>query len=92
MTELDELRLRLEELGRIVVDVKVSPKSSRTELAGRLGDGTLKIRVAAAPEKGRANAELCDYLARQLGVPRSAVRVETGQTSSRKRLSIVSPR
>jgi uncharacterized protein len=45
------------------ITVKVIPKSSRTELVGRLADGTWRIKVAAAPEKGKANKALCAFLA-----------------------------
>ena len=43
--------------------VKVIPKSSRTELAGILDDGTWKIKVAAVPEKGKANRAVCEFIA-----------------------------
>ena len=68
--------------------VKVIPKSSRNEILGPMADGTLKVRIAAAPEKGRANAELCAFLARHYGVPRSAVTILSGQTSPRKLVRI----
>jgi len=68
--------------------VKVVPKSSRNEILGRMADGTLKVRIAAAPEKGRANAELCAFLARHYGVPRSAVTILSGRTSPRKLVRI----
>lgn len=58
--------------------VKVIPKSPKTEITGELSDGTLKIRVAAVPEKGKANAELCAFLARETG---AAVQVISGHTS-----------
>lgn len=61
--------------------VKVIPKSPKTEIVGELGDGTLKIRVAAVPEKGKANAELCAFLARETG---GTVEVISGQTSALK--------
>ena len=61
--------------------VKVIPKSSRTEIVGELGDGTLKVRVAAVPEKGKANAELCAFLAKEIG---AEVEVVSGQTSAMK--------
>lgn len=66
--------------------VKVIPKASRTELVGRMADGTWKVKVAAAPEKGKANAELCGFLAGLLGVPKSAVEVVSGATSHLKRV------
>jgi uncharacterized protein YggU (UPF0235/DUF167 family) len=40
--------------------------------------------VAAAPERGKANAALVDLLAGALGVPRARVRVVGGQTARRK--------
>ena len=47
-----------------------------------------KIRVAARPEDGEANAALCAFLAETLGVPKRDVRVVSGQTSRRKLLEI----
>ena len=64
--------------------VKVVPRAKRTELAGQMADGTLKIHVAAPPEKGKANEELCAFLARHYGVPRSAVQVVSGHSAARK--------
>jgi uncharacterized protein (TIGR00251 family) len=66
------------------LSVKVIPKSSRNEVVEVQPDGTWRIKVAAAPEKGRANAELCDFLAREFGVAKSRVEVVSGQTSQRK--------
>jgi uncharacterized protein len=64
--------------------VKVIPKSSKTEIVGELADGTLKVKVAAVPERGKANDELCSFLARELGVQKSDVEVISGQTSPMK--------
>lgn len=47
-------------------------------------DGALKVRIAAPPERGRANDELCALLARHFSVPVSAVEVVAGHTSTRK--------
>ena len=68
--------------------VKVIPKSSRTELAGILPDGTWKIKVAAAPEKGRANQALCEFLADHFRVAKSKVRIVSGGTSHLKRIHV----
>ena len=64
--------------------VKVTPKSAKTEITGELADGTLKIRVAATPERGKANAELCAFLAREIGIPAGRVEVVSGHTSPLK--------
>ncbi|MBI4876884.1 MAG: DUF167 domain-containing protein [Acidobacteria bacterium] len=68
--------------------VKVVPKSQRNEMVGPMADGTLKVKIAATPEKGRANAELCAFLARHYGVPKSAVTIVSGETSTRKLVRI----
>jgi len=68
--------------------VKVVPKSSKTEFAGFLPDGTWKVRIAAAPEKGKANTALCEFLAEYLGVARSRITIVSGATSRRKRVKV----
>lgn len=68
--------------------VKVIPKSSKSEVVGYLPDGTLKVKIAAAPERGKANAELCALLARQFGVPRKNVAIVSGETSQYKHVRI----
>lgn len=70
------------------ITVKVIPRSSKTELVGYLADGTWKVKVAAVPEKGKANKELCAFLAEHFGVPRSRVSIVSGQTAHVKRIRI----
>jgi hypothetical protein len=64
--------------------VKVVPRSPRTEIAGKMTDGTLKIHIAAPPDKGQANDELCAFLARHYRVPKSSVEILSGHTATRK--------
>jgi uncharacterized protein (TIGR00251 family) len=68
--------------------VKVIPKSSRDEIAGELEDGTWKIKVTAAPERGKANAAVCGLLATHFKVSKSRVEVVSGHTSSLKQIRI----
>lgn len=70
------------------ISVKVTPKSSKTELTGYLPDGTWKVKVAAAPEKGKANRALCEFLAEKLGVAKSRVRIVAGEASHLKRIHV----
>jgi len=51
-------------------------------------DGALLVRVAAPPEKGKANEELRACLAKSLGLPKSSVEFVSGAASRRKRLSL----
>jgi hypothetical protein len=68
--------------------VKIIPRSPRSEFAGELSDGTLKIRIAAPPEKGKANEALCSFLARHYQVPKANVNVVSGHTSPLKLVHI----
>ena len=70
------------------IRIKVIPKASKTELAGYLPDGTWKVKVAAAPEKGRANRALVEFLAEHLGVAKSRVHIVSGETSQLKRIHV----
>ena len=87
--ELAALKAVLAGAGTLTVAVKVLPKSARNEIVGFLGQETLKVKIAAPPEKGKANAALCAFLAEQFGVPKGNVSVESGHTSARKRVRIV---
>jgi len=69
--------------------VKVTPRAGRSEVAGFMPDGTLKVKVAAAPEKGKANEALCALLAGHFGVARRNVSILSGETSTRKRVRIL---
>jgi uncharacterized protein (TIGR00251 family) len=69
------------------IRLRVSPGAPRTELAGRHGEGW-KVRVAAPPERGRANEALVRYMAEVLGVPRAAVRVVAGAGGRDKLLEV----
>ena len=69
--------------------VKVIPKSARNEVVGYMDGGALKVKIAAAPEKGRANDELRRVLAEHFGVAIRAVEIVSGETSQRKRVRIM---
>jgi len=71
----------------IKLSIKAIPGSSRDCVAGWLGD-TLKVRVTAPAERGKANAAIERIVAEALGVPRACARVVAGKTSPRKVLEI----
>lgn len=68
--------------------VKAIPRSAKSEIAGTMADGTLRVKIAAPPEKGKANAELCAFLARRFGVPASRVSILSGHTAAIKLVRI----
>jgi len=67
--------------------LKVVPGASRDAVAGWLGD-TLKVRVTAPPERGKANAAVVRLLASALGASRDDVRIVSGATSPQKVVEI----
>ena len=67
--------------------IKVVPGSSRDGIAGWLGD-TLKVRVRAPAERGKANAAAERIVAEALGVSRARARVVSGGASARKVVEI----
>jgi uncharacterized protein YggU (UPF0235/DUF167 family) len=72
---------------RVKLPIKVVPGASRDCVAGWLGE-TLKVRVAAPAEQGRANAAVEALVADALGIAKDRVRIVAGSTSARKILEI----
>lgn len=70
-----------------LLSVRVQPNASVTEVAGEHGD-ELKVRLAAPPVDGKANAALVTFLARALGVPKGHVSVVRGQSSRSKTVKV----
>ena len=70
-----------------LVKLHVVPGARKTAVAGLHGD-RLKVKVAAPPEKGRANEELLEFLTRLLQVPRRVVHLASGATSRTKVVAV----
>jgi uncharacterized protein (TIGR00251 family) len=71
----------------IRLEIKALPGASKTELAG-VKDGRLRIRLAAAPEDGKANAELLNFLSKMLGCPKRDLRIIAGERSRLKSVAL----
>ena len=69
------------------IHLKVVPGSSRDGISGWLGD-SLKVRVRAPAEGGRANAAAIKVLARGLGVPLQTLEIVSGAASARKVIEV----
>ena len=83
-----ELRRKLAHDGGLVLDVKAVPRSRTAEVSDVMANSVLKVKVTAAPEKGRANEEICAVLAEYLDVPKRNVEVIHGHTTPQKRVRI----
>ena len=51
-------------------------------------DGTIRVRVTAAPERGKANDAVTKLLAKRLGVSKSSVSITRGNTGRVKTIQI----
>ena len=76
----------------MILRVKVTPNASRSEILGWEEDPVtgrhLRVRLQAPPVDGKANKALVRFLAAELGVPKSKVRLQKGQASRLKTLEI----
>ena len=71
----------------MILTVKVIPNSRKNSLEGFQGD-ILKVRIKAAPEKGKANEELIEFLADSLHVPKRDIQIISGHSSRIKKIEI----
>jgi uncharacterized protein (TIGR00251 family) len=76
--------------GRLLLTLHIQPGAKKTEVCGLHGDA-LKIRLAAPPVDGKANAALLAFVADRLDLPKSAVSLKSGQTSRRKVVEVAEP-
>ena len=67
--------------------VRLIPRASRNAVVG-VREGVLHVRVTAAPVDGSANRALIELLSKHLHIGVTAVRIESGALSTRKRLSV----
>ena len=90
MSQTVTLEIRRTDAG-VVLKVRLTPKSSRDEIAGVEtfgGEAVLRVRVRALPEAGRANEAIERLVARWLKVPPSFVSVAQGNKSRVKQILI----
>lgn len=71
--------------------IKVIPRSSKNEVVGLMADGTLKIKLTAAPVEGKANAALIKLLSDHFRVPKKDITIVQGEQSKLKLIEIAMP-
>lgn len=70
------------------IRIKVHPKSKDSGIVETMDDGTIKVRVKAPPEKGKANKEVIKILAEKYGVKKSEVEIVSGKADQIKLVKI----
>lgn len=65
------------------IRIYVTPRASANKIVG-IHNGALKVALTAPPVEGAANKALVEFLAKTLGVPKSAVSLISGVISRHK--------
>ncbi len=73
--------------GGVSIRVHVAPRASANRVLG-MQNGALKVALTAPPVEGAANKALVEFLAKALGVPKSAVAILSGDTSRNKTVRV----
>ena len=68
--------------------VKIIPKSNCNEIVEVLDDETIKIRIKAVPEKGKANKELLKFLSKELTIDKTSISIVSGKADPTKLIKI----
>ena len=71
----------------LTLRVRVQPKASRNQIDGYQAD-TLRLRVTAPPEDGKANAAVVALLADTLGIAKSKIQIARGHSSRDKVIEV----
>ncbi len=69
----------------MILDVKVKTKQQSNSIT-QVEDGTYKISVKALPDKNKANIQVIDILSKHFDIPKSQIIIQTGKTSTKKRI------
>ncbi|KUG02705.1 hypothetical protein ASZ90_019899 [hydrocarbon metagenome] len=73
--------------GGIRLEIKVQPRSSKNQIAGKQ-EGALKIKLTAPPVEGEANQALINFLSAFLKIPKRNINLIKGETSRHKLVEI----
>ncbi len=71
------------------IAVRVTPHASRNKITEILGDGTVKIHIAAPPVDGEANEALIRFLSEVLNIPKSRLEIVAGLSGRDKLISVL---
>jgi uncharacterized protein len=69
------------------ISIKVQPNAGRNEVVGST-NGVWKMKIAAPPDKGKANKELIEFLSDTLEVRKDSIVILKGETSHNKVVAI----
>jgi len=72
----------------MLIKIHVLPRSSRSEVAGEMANGDLKVKLTSAPVDGKANEELITVLAKHYGTNKNNITIKRGNKGKNKLIEI----
>lgn len=88
MDELAGKRLH-HKLTNMLLQIRVAPRSSKNEVAGKMADGSLKVKLTAPPIDGKANDALIKLLSEYFGVSKNKIAIRKGLRGKNKVVEII---
>jgi uncharacterized protein (TIGR00251 family) len=85
----EDLKKKLYQDKELLIRVKIHPGAKENMVKGIMDDGVIKIDIAAAPEKGRANAVLIKFLSQEFEVPKDNIKILNGWNSKIKSIKLI---
>jgi len=82
------LKNKLQQEQKILLKIKVNTLAGKDQIKDVLEDGTFKIDISQAPEKGKANEELIKILAKEFNVGKENIKIIRGGKSKLKTIKI----
>ena len=75
------------QVDKATIHVKVITNAGQTEIVGWQGN-LFKIKIKSVPDKGKANQELINFLAKQLDINKSDIEIVRGKKNHRKIITV----
>ena len=89
LTIVKNLQEKFSNPGTTILTVKISPSAKENQIISELLlPNSLKIKIKAPPDKGKANAELISFLSEIFNLSKSQIEIKTGHTSTLKIIKI----
>lgn len=86
---LEKYKDKFKQAGEVYLRIKVRPGAVKSEVKEILEDETIKLAISAVPERGKANTELVNFLAKIFDVSKNNVKIISGKSEKIKLVKIV---
>lgn len=74
-------------MGKVLLTIYLQPGAKKSEVSG-MHDGHIKIKINSPPVDGKANEALILFLSEFLDIPKSKIKIVSGEKSRIKKIAI----